>query len=151
MKNIILTVMLLGLLTGASFAQRGRAPMDTNRGMTQLGPYRTAIQSPEPQWFSPMQYSAGNGSAKCRTDAARDDVAKGCPHHNEPDYRGCHHRGNAEVRAKCYTAGCQADASHSAHQRPVAPPDAVFGLTSSTANCSNTREKKGLARASPFF
>jgi len=31
MKNIILTATLLGLLTGASFAQRGRAPMGTNR------------------------------------------------------------------------------------------------------------------------
>jgi hypothetical protein len=38
MKNVLLIAMLLGLLTGASFAQRGRVPMDTNRGMTQMGP-----------------------------------------------------------------------------------------------------------------
>ncbi len=38
MKNIILTAMLLGLLTGVGFAQRGRAPMGGNRGMTQANP-----------------------------------------------------------------------------------------------------------------
>ena len=37
MKNIILTVMLLGLLTSVSFAQRGAA-MGGNRGVTQIGP-----------------------------------------------------------------------------------------------------------------
>ena len=36
MKKIVLTATLLGLLTGISFAQRGRAPMSTNRGMTQM-------------------------------------------------------------------------------------------------------------------
>ena len=38
MKNILLTAMLLGLLTGASLAQRGRAPVGANRGMTSVGP-----------------------------------------------------------------------------------------------------------------
>jgi hypothetical protein len=38
MKNIILTVLLLGLLTSVSFAQRGGAPMGGNRSMTQTGP-----------------------------------------------------------------------------------------------------------------
>lgn len=37
MKNIILTIMLLGLLTSVSFAQRGAA-MGGNRGITQIGP-----------------------------------------------------------------------------------------------------------------
>lgn len=36
MKSIVLTAMLLGLLAGVSFAQRGQAPMSTNRGMTQM-------------------------------------------------------------------------------------------------------------------
>ena len=54
MKNMILTVMLLGLLTGASFAQRGRAPMDANRGMTQMGPYaHTNPIAPTPQLVRP--------------------------------------------------------------------------------------------------
>jgi hypothetical protein len=39
MKNIILTAMLLGLLTGVSFAQRGRVPMGASRGMNQMGSY----------------------------------------------------------------------------------------------------------------
>jgi hypothetical protein len=38
MKNIILTVMLLGLLTSVSFAQRGAAGIGGNRGITQIGP-----------------------------------------------------------------------------------------------------------------
>ena len=54
MKNILLTAMLLGLLTGASFAQRGRAPMGTNRGMTQMGPYtHTNPIAPTPQLVRP--------------------------------------------------------------------------------------------------
>ncbi len=50
MKNIVLTAMLLGLLTGVSFAQRGRMPMSTNRGMTQIGPNvnpRTVGETPQ--------------------------------------------------------------------------------------------------------
>jgi hypothetical protein len=72
---------------------------------------------------------AGNSAAQCGTDAPGDDVAKGEPNHDESehDYWKCHHRGDAEVRAKRHTAGCQADAPHSPHQRPVAPPDAVLG------------------------
>jgi hypothetical protein len=38
MKNTILICMLLGLLTGVSFAQRGGMPMGTNRATPQVGP-----------------------------------------------------------------------------------------------------------------
>ena len=121
--------MLLGLLTGASFAQRGRAPMGANRGMTQMGPYPARIQSADTSTGpAECHTDAGNGAAKCHTDAARDDVPKANPTTtSEPDYWRCHHLGNAEDRAKCHTAGCQADASHRAHQRPVAPPERSSG------------------------
>jgi len=38
MKYTLLTIMLLGLLTSASFAQRGRAPQGAARTTTQVGP-----------------------------------------------------------------------------------------------------------------
>lgn len=37
MKRLILTMMLLALMTSLCAAQRGQAPMSTNRGMTQIG------------------------------------------------------------------------------------------------------------------
>ncbi len=54
MKNIILTAMLLGLLTSVALAQRGRAPMGTNRGMTQVAPIsHTNPIGPTPQIVRP--------------------------------------------------------------------------------------------------
>jgi hypothetical protein len=70
MKNTILTVMLLGLLTGVSFAQRGQISMGTNRATPQVGPVSHSGpvgQSPVPARPQLAGQSTATRGVKART------------------------------------------------------------------------------------
>ena len=70
MKNTILTIMLLGLLTGVSFAQRGQMPTGTNRATPQVGPVshsRPLGQNPAPARPPLAGQSTATSGGKART------------------------------------------------------------------------------------
>lgn len=70
MKNTILVFMLLGLLTGLSFAQRGGMPMGPNRATPQVGPISHSGpfgQNPAPARPPITGQSTATRGAKART------------------------------------------------------------------------------------
>jgi hypothetical protein len=86
MKNTIHTIMLLGLLAGVSFAQRGQMPMGTNRATPQVGHVSHSGplgQNPVARPQLAGQSTAARG-AKTRTSTPSGEGGVLPPNNNDP-------------------------------------------------------------------